>query len=881
MKHTIPLLFAACMVCAATNVPGAETAAPAATAAPDAPGAPTVRLTAGASPTRYALTLTVVPGAARVAGDIVIDLTLDGPHALLWLNAAALNVTGASTELPATAVRVVPGNDQFVGLAFDPPLPAGQHRLSVSFDAEQAMNGVGGVFALKDQGDWYALTQFESIAARHAFPCFDEPGFKTPWQLTLRVPRDLVAVSNTPIESETADSDMKTVRFQETRPLPSYLVAFAVGPWETVDLGKVGQGATPMRIIVPRGRRADATFVARAYPELFARLEHYFGVPYAYAKLDHVAIPINVGFAMENAGMITYGASILLAKPDAITPKYRRDAVETGTHEMAHQWFGNLVTTAWWDDIWLNEAFATWMSEKIVNEWNAGYERGAARIEERATAIETDSLQSARQVRQAIDTVGDIDNAFDSITYEKGATVIGMFEGWVGPEHFQQGVHNYLESKSYGTATANDFLAALGAASQLPVAPAFDTFLNQNGVPRVEMRLQCDARGARLQLSQQRLTPIGSEAVKRQQWQIPVCARYGTAAQSHQACTLMTQPTQALALPGGCPDYVFGNAGGRGYYVPDYRGKLLDDLARHRTALTAPEYASLLYDMRALVQAGSLTADAALQWVRMAANAPDRHVVDAALELATFIGNTVVTDDRQPQFSAYVREVFGPRARTLGFVPKPGESDDDQLLRRSMLALVAPRDPALAAQARQLTVAWIKDRQALDPGLVDVVLVAAAKTGDAQLFDAMLAESRATQDRLDRRNLFTALYSFTDPSLAQRGMQLLLDPTLDKRETWTSVRYARHWSPASHTYNNFVMANFDALAKTVPADRPGGWPGYGDGLCTSADREQLAAFWKDRAALYPGAERNLAHALEAIQVCTSVRWTNQHLATGH
>jgi len=833
---------------------------------------PTLRLPQGARPTHYALDLTVIPGDPIATGEITIAFELNRPHRVLWLNADSLKVTRAATELASTRTSLVTGQEQFVGVSFEPPLPAGRHRVTLAFEAEQTRNSTRGIFALQDEGAWYAMTQFEALSARRAFPCFDEPGYKAPWQLTLRVPRDLVAVSNTRVVSETpADNGLKIVRFAETRPLPSYLVAFAVGPWEFVDLGVVGRDPTPTRIIVPRGRGNDAAFVSRAYPELFTRLETWFGIAYPFDKLDHIAIPLTVGFAMENAGLITYAMQGLLAKPGAESARYRHSAANTGAHEIAHQWFGDLVTPAWWDDIWLNESFATWMAEKIVNQWQPDYDRGAARIEERAAAIKADALASARRIREPINSRGDIFNAFDRITYEKGATVIGMFEGWMGEDTFRRGVQSYLESRRYGSATAQDFLAALTQTSHLPIARAFNSFLDQNGVPRLEVQLQCGGGVAKLALVQHRLAPLGSETGQAQQWQVPVCARYGAGASSHQECALMTGARMTMPLQRACPDYVFANAGGRGYYVPDYGRDLLSRLETHRSELSVAEYTSLLYDLQALVRAGSVSAGEALQWVRLASEASDRHVVLAAVELAEFVGNTFVTDADRPQFASFVRAIFGSRARSLGLAPKPGESDDDQLMRRELLRFVAPEDPELAVEARRLALAWIKDRKAVDPGIADVVLVTAGRTGDATVFDAMLAEAKMSHDRLDRRYLMMALFSFSDPSLARKGMAILLDPDFDVRESWNALRSEFFWNPARHAPNDFIMANFDALAKTVARDTPEGWPMYASGLCTETDRAAVSHFWKDRASQYAGADRTLATALEAIQICTSVR----------
>ena len=833
---------------------------------------PAFRLPDGARPLHYDLTLTVVPGDAKAPGEIAIDVELSRPHSVLWLNADSLTISGASVNAPGTRVTVLSGHEQFVGLAFDPPLPTGKYRLTLAFEAPQSRNSTRGIFALEEGGAAYAMTQFEAVSARRAFPCFDEPGFKVPWRLTLRVPRDLVALSNTPIESVIQGTDgLKTVRFGETRPLPSYLIAFAVGPWQFVDIGRLGAKPTPMRIVVPRGRLGDTEFVTRSYPRLFGQLEKWFGIPYPYEKLDHIAIPLTVRFAMENVGLITYGSPGLLAKTDAATPRFRRGAANVGAHEMAHQWFGNLVTPAWWDDIWLNEAFATWIAEKMVNQWRPDYDRGAARINERAEAIDADALTSARRIREPVTSRSDIFNAFDYITYQKGATVIGMFEGWIGEEKFRRGVRQYLDSRQDGSATADDFLQALTRVSRLPVTPAFNTFLNQNGVPQIDVRLHCAPTRAWIELTQHRLAALGAKNVDARQWQIPVCTHYGSGNSFRQACGLMTEETKTLPLQGGCPSFVFANAGGRGYYVPNYRGDLLAKLATHRNSLTTAEYASLVYDMRALVRADSVSGAQAIEWIRLAGTAHDRHVVLAAIELGEFVRDTLVADGERPKFSAFAREVFGSRARALGFSPKANESDDDQLMRRSVLRFVGREDPQLAAQARKLAFAWLKNRRAVDPGVVETVLMLAGQTGDAAMFDALLAEAKATSDGLDRRNLMMALFSFSDPLLARKGMALLLDASFDMRESWTALWTGFSANATRRETNDYVMANFDALAKTVGRDEPGRWPYYASGLCSEKDRADVEAFWKERAKNYAGAERELAQTLEGIALCTRLR----------
>jgi alanyl aminopeptidase len=320
---------------------------------------------------------------------------------------------------------------------------------------------------------------------------------------------------------------------------------------------------------------------------------------------------------------------------------------------------------------------------------------------------------------------------------------------------------------------------------------------------------------------------------------------------------------------------VFANAGGRGYYVADYRDQLLAQLAADRNALSPSEYASLLYDMRALVRAGSLNAAQALEWVRAAGGSRDRHVVSAAIELATFVRDTLVGDAERAQFAAFVREVFGDRARALGYAPRLNESDDDQLVRRSVIRFVAPDDLKLAAEARRLAIAWIGDRKAIDPGMVDSVLIVAAQSGDVATFDALLAEAKATSDGLDRRNLVIALLAFTDPTLARRGLGVMLDPVFDIRESGTALWISSNSIPPRRDTHDFIAANFDAMAKRVPPDTPGSWPYYAAGLCSEKDRADVETFWRDRIANYAGGARTLKQALEQIQLCAELRATQE------
>src|ERR1017187_5978786 len=418
---------------------------------------PKLRLGADIRPTRYAVDLTAVPAAATFSGVIDIDVVLAKPVSLVWLNANDLIVLQATVN-SQPAVPEPAGGDS-IPLRLPAALPAGPARIHIVYQGKISANSSAGIFQGEDAGTPYLFTQFEALDARRTFPCFDQPDFKTPWQITLHIRQTDKAFSNTPQVSETVEPNgMKRVVFAETKPLPSYLVAFAIGPFDVVDAGNADRNHVPVRIITPRGKAGQAKYAAQVTATIVDRLEDYFGVPYPYEKLDEVAVPLTFGFgAMENAGLVTYGQTILLADPATDSINRQRTYASVAAHELAHQWSGDLVTTAWWNDIWLNEAFATWMSSRILAEWQPDWNTRLTDLETKFGAMASDSLVTARQIRQSIEAKDDIANAFDGITYEKGAAVIRMFEVWIGERQFRSGVTGYLKHYAFRNATANDF----------------------------------------------------------------------------------------------------------------------------------------------------------------------------------------------------------------------------------------------------------------------------------------------------------------------------------------------------------------------------------------------------------------------------------------
>jgi alanyl aminopeptidase len=844
--------------------------------------APKLLLGTNVVPQRYRVDLTLVPGADTFHGAVEIDVRIVEATPIIWLNSTNLKISSTSFRTGGSDVVPVltPEQHGFIALQFDHPV-SGAGTLRFEYDGKVGRNSSAGVFALEEDGEWYLYSQFEPTDARRAFPCFDQPSFKVPWQITLHVPADASAFANTPEESTSPESGgMKAVRFRESKPLPSYLVAFAAGRFETVDAGRVGK--TPLRVIVPRGHAADAKFAAEAIPQLLALEEKYFGRPYPYEKLDSIAMPIS-NFAMENAGLITYGQGLLLAQPGTDTIHRQRGCAMVAAHEMAHQWFGDLVTMQWWDDVWLNEAFATWMERKIVGEWKPEWRANVSAVESRLRSMQLDSLVSARRIVQPIESEGDIANAFDDITYEKGAAVLDMFEHFAGTEPFRRGVRTYLKRYEWRSATTPEFLATVSEGSGVNMAPALNTFLNQAGAPLVTADLDCSGAKPLLHLSQKRSLPIGSPGAAEQMWQVPVFIRYGDSGGMHRQRILLAfrHADAALTDARGCPTWLLANDEAAGYYRVRYEGGLLDHLlANGGGELSVAERVSELGNVNALVASGDVPPARALALVPEFSGDPNSEVVELAMETASTLRGPEIPDELRSNAARYIRGVFARRAESLGWHSAAGDNDDARLLRSKLTPFAAAEghDQALIDGAGSLARQWLKDRGGVEPDMVEPVLNVAAQFGDRSLWDLIHQQALAEKDPALRERLLHALGSFRDRTLAEASLRLLVTKEFDSRQTFFPLLFG----PLEHAETrdlpfDFVRKNLDALLAVLPREVGGDFAAYlpitGNAFCDAAHREEVDSFFRDRVKGYTGGERTLRNTLETIDVCMARKKT--------
>ncbi len=874
-------LLAALTACGARQpVPTPDTApAPQATApaAPTRPVSPSLRLPSQVRPTGYTAELTLNPASPTFQGVVDIDLEVTEATDTLWLLGRYLTVKEATLTVGGKSVALThhQGTGDFLGFVPAAPLTPGAARVRIVYEGQLSDREVLGAFRAQEGGDWYAYTQFEALGARRVFPCFDEPGFKVPWQLTFHVPKGNVAVTNTPVATEEPRADGGTTyRFARTQPLPSYLIAFGVGPFDFLEAKPSGEKGVRTRIITPRGRAAEGTYAGKVTPEILGHLERYFGIAYPYEKLDVMAIPL-FGGAMEHPGLVTFNSGLILSKEKEDTLNRQRGFYNVQTHELAHQWFGNYVTMAWWDDLWLNEAFATWATPRIVEGAQPTWDVPIERVRSRSFALGTDSLVTARRIRQPIESQDDVLNAFDGITYGKGSAVLAMTESWLGRDVFQRGVRRYMRTHAHRNATAKDFLDALSAEAGQDVSGVLGSFLDQGGAPLVTTRLDCSGKVPVVKLSQRRFLPVGSSGDANQRWKVPLCVRYGTGAQAGRACTVMEGESAELPLPEAkaCPTWLLPNAEGAGYYRASVDGQMLGRLlstdSRH---LSRAERVALLGDVQALVNAGALPAADALGLLPGLAGEKDRQVLQASLDLANILRPAVLSDARQRDRERFLRDTYGARARALGFTPRAGEDEDTRLLRPTLLWLAGRqgREPKLVAEAKKLTDTWLVDSQAVAAEVVDPMLAIAAANGDAALHAKLLKALEGEKERKKREQLIDALGSFTDPALLRESLKLMLDPSQDMREVGSVLYGAANVETRDVAYA-FVKEHYDTLAARMPEEHVSALAWVGASYCDPVHRQDVAAFFTERTARAPGGTRMLAQVLEGVDLCIAFK----------
>jgi len=882
-------LLVVLIACAAPEVakPASPTSpaspAPAAAAVAD-PGPPELRLPGDVVPTKYALDLTIIPDPPQASGHVHITATVVRPARVVWLNATELAIDRA--ELDGKPARVIKGGGDFIGVTADRELPPGPLVIDVAFKASIDRERSRGLYSEREGDDTYVYTFFESTDARRAFPCFDEPAYKVPWQLTLHAKADHVALGNAPVVRETAEpGGMKRVELAETKPLPSYLVAFVVGPFELIDGGTAGRIKTPIRFIVPKGRAAELGYAKQVTPKVLVALEDYFDMAYPYLKLDVAVVPRYWG-TMEHPGIVAMGQPLTLIRADQETRSRKRGYANILAHEMSHYWFGDLVTMAWWDDTWLNEALGTWSDMNITEAAEPSWRVRDDRIGIAMNAMRADETLSTRAMRKPVTTREGINASFDnSITYFKGASMFRMFEAFVGRDAWRKFINNYLTTHAWGNASADDFLASLTANLGPAITASMRTFLDQPGVPRITAQLRCEPRKPpRVELAQQRSLRAGVVDPSPTLWDVPVCLRYGDASSSYRQCIPLATATASVELDGGkpgahpvsCPTWLVANADAVGYYRSAVDPAMASALLTPSSAIaraakpTPTERIMLVEDLRAAVARDDLEIDKLLALVPVIAADPDDKVARSAPSAAS-IPIRGLDDAMFAAARRWTLKALGPRARQLGWHRGANDSEERQELRQILVSMVATDDPGLTAEATKLADRWLVDRTILDNDIAFDALATAAHHGDAARFDRYLTATKAARDRTEQGRMLGALGEFRNPEIASRALALVLGHDLDLRESRSIMFRVLGHRETRDLAIAFLTEHLDELVARMRSDEAAGFLGAIAGsACDAARKAQIAALIEPRAMKIDGAQAQVTRGLEQADQCIAL-----------
>jgi len=826
------------------------------------------RLDNTVAPTAESVSLTLAPAEAEFSGTVHIDLKAAASVDSFQLNTRKLTLKSATLMRAGKAVPLTWHDAAMERTTFRSakPLPPGAYTLDIAFSGPFDTKATG-LYHLKAHDDWYAFTQFEADDARQAFPCWDEPEFKIPWSLKIEAPAGLVVLGNTPVEKKTEASGRQTVTFQRTPPMPSYLVAFAVGPFEFVDIPGT---SVPARVVTPKGQTALAGEAVKMTGPLLTALEAYFKRPYPFPKLDLIAVPeYNYG-AMENPGLITFNDRGILLEPNATTDEQRARLAGTITHELAHMWFGDLVTMTWWDDLWLNESFAEWMGNKITDQVYPQYRLPIQEVQDTRRAYGKDDHASTHAMRQRVDETVNLDQMADALAYQKGQAVLGMVETWTGPEVFRQGVIDYLKAHEWKNATASDLWAALSKAAGSDVASAMESYLDQPGVPVVAVELLPNRQ---IKLTQSRYLPYGESVDTKQLWKIPVVLRMSDGKQTYTQRVMLTEETQTVAVtPAVDIAWIHPNADERGYYhwtvSPDMMNKLSKDA---RASLSDRERMGVVYNLGNLLQAGLLHGDDYLAALSSFGGDATPEVVEATLDALRGVKFAFVTRENRNGYAAYVRRSFQPALDRIGLTPKPGDAPNVEELRPRLMTVLGidGQDPALVKTGQDLTKSYLADPKSVDPSLVSAALRLAASQGDAALYDEYQKRFENAQTPVVRQRFLSALGGFRDSILVDRSLKYALEGPLKPQELLGIFRGADNMEMVDRLWP-WYRDNYDAIMAKIPA----AYRFYSIYLTTGCTQQRIDAvkeFFTKPEHAPTGMQQELGSLVSQMSTCVSLK----------
>lgn len=848
--------------------------------------APPGQLDNTVTPTHYRLELKIDPSLDAFEGSTSIDLVFNQSVDSIWLHGKNLEVTEAwltttdSNRIEASYEQRLESGVALV--SFAETVAAGPASLHFIYSAP-FNTSVNALFKIVRGDESYVASQFEPTGARQLFPGFDQPGFKVPFDLVLVTRADDVVVTNTPeVSAEAFGEGFVRHVFETTRPLPTYLLAFAVGPYDLVDYGMIPPNSVrdrevALRGVTAKGMGSHIQYALKNTDGILTKLEEYFGSPYPYKKLDLIAVPEGFGGAMENPGAITYDEYLILLDENSPADQ-RRAYVSVHAHELAHQWFGDLVTPVWWNDIWLNEAFATWMGDKASDAFWAEGEFDRTTLKGALGAMQNDSLAAARQVREPVMSNEAIGDAFDGITYQKGGGVLAMLERYVGEDGFQAGVRLHMQRHADGNATAEDFMASLAEASgRSELIPAFASFIEQPGVPLISASVNCaNGQNPMLEVSQSRYAPLGSSIDPEDgEWQIPVCVSYDDAGTKKSTCAMLSERSKSIKLDSNkCPSGLHPNADGAGYYRFSLNESWWDGLIADLPTRSAPEALVLADSLGAAFRAGQLSGDTYVSGLAALINHAAWDVVEAAMVQLEQLSTVVEVNQLGTLERAY-QEMVLPRFARLAGSPDIGSQLLQQRMQRFLIVIAkdqAMRQPLAVQAAARLGLNGDPDLEAVPVNELETVLSIGVQDLGEAFFDLLLAQATSSADPSFRQSATGALARVEDPVLVKKLQAALLADSFKRTEALGIMfRQMVRVATTELTYA-WVRENDEAVINIIPETfRASTVPALGGAFCSNERADDWQSFILSHADKLPGYERSLAQTVESIRLCSALR----------
>jgi aminopeptidase N len=847
------------------------------------PASQAQRLSTNVVPQHYSLTLEPDLKTATFTGKEKIDVTLAQPSTGITLNAAEIafqNVTITANGNTQTANVTENKTDEQATFHVGNEIPAGAATISIQYTG--ILNDqLRGFYLSKTARRNYAVTQFEPTDARRAFPSFDEPAMKATFSTTLIVDKGDTAISNTNIVSDRPGptAEKHTIQFAPTPKMSTYLVAFLVGDFQCVSGESDG---VPIRACATPDKVQMGNYPLHAAEFFLHYYDNYFGIKYPMPKLDMIGIPDFEAGAMENFGAITYRESVFLIDEKTASTNAKKTVAIDVAHEMAHQWFGDMVTMNWWNNLWLNEGFATWMESKAVAAWRPEWRIPQDEALDLDGVLNYDSGKVTRAIRARADTPSQINEMFDGITYQKGGAVLAMTENYEGAEIFRRGVHRYLEAHMYGNATAEDFWNAQTETSGKPIDKVMDSFIAEPGVPLLTFS---SPKNGSTNASQQRfyLDPE-THADQPQTWIVPVCFRTGAVPK----CELLSAAQQALPVPAA--DFFFANANDRGYYrtlyAPADYSKIL---SMAETKLSPPTRIGFVGNEWALMRSGRATIGDYMDLASVLRNDPNADVIENIAGAIDAVDERIASPADRTQLAAWVRQQFRSAYDRVKDVA-PSDPVERKQLRATLFGVLGEigRDPQIIAEARDLAEKYVADQTSVEPSLVHPAVVIASQNGDSHLFDQLQRLSKTSNDPDVVDTALLALANFRDPSLLRRALDYATSGHVRNQDAaflFVIALRSRDTRPVAWDY---IQKNWDKVHAELTTSMGAYLVQSAGSFCSVEKGQEVQTFF----AAHPveAAQRAIQRATDSIHDCTVLRaaqqpklaeWlAKQHVATG-